>query len=601
MNPIVDDALRVESWNVRTGERRPTVVSSGAAVAGLAIETAASLLTRRPKGSMAVTEVWNLRAGVRLATLPHWADEDVAVSADGRLLVCCRPFPRFYPEELTVFAPPDGGCVGRPRGRRPVAASPDGSLFASRGMPERNQFYSYFSDPMAVSRPDGTRVARLSSWRNRPPSAVAFGRDGRRVVVGYDDGKIAFWDVATGNSLWWAWPHGDAVLRAIFAVACSADGKTIFALDRAHRLGAISSAGEVRWRATLPPDGKVSARRCQLLPSPDGTSLAVSVDGRSLRIIDAATGADRTPREGGRDRIVALAVSPDGRLVASGNGAGEVRVDDLAGDDTRWTLEVEGGVSGAEFSHDGRSLWTTGRDGGVRRWSLATGFEEAHRRVGSYDELRVVEAGDGARMLVVCGQRLQLWSDQTPTRVRWSQKIAHESRHWRETHLRAAFSDAESRVMVALSGDPRSDANEWALVALDAVNGREAAGRAVVPGRLLGLWSTDDGPLSATVAGERMVVREAFGERREVAAREASAAVGEVAVSTDGRWMALTDGRSVELWSLTPTARCVRRTRPVGYGDAVARIALSRDGGLVVVGTERGAVTVYARRAGRRP
>ncbi len=77
-------------------------------------------------------------------------------------------------------------------------------------------------------------------------------------------------------------------------------------------------------------------------------------------------------------------------------------------------------------------------------------------------------------------------------------------------------------------------------------------------------------------------MREAYGARREVAAREGSVAVWEVDVSADGRWMALADEEGVEVWSLAPTARCVARLRPAGELDRVAKVALSHDDGVLL-------------------
>ncbi|MDB4927657.1 MAG: hypothetical protein JWM10_141 [Myxococcaceae bacterium] len=585
LQPTLESAApRVESWNVRTGERLPpTFLDSRAPVAGLAIDAACSPITALRKGWSEVTEVWDLRAGQLLATLPFGPTlGDFAASSDGRLAVHC-----YF--RVDVYALPGGDVVGSWSGERPFAVSPDGALIVSRTS-------SHVPDklgPLRVSRPDGTAVAPMAPAGLGRASAVAFSHDGRRVIAGLDDGEVACWEVATGERLWRVRPHGGGAPRAIVAVACSAAGESFFTLDSGDRLCAISATGAVRWCA---PSGRPARRPSdwgRLLPSPDGTSLAVHTLRESPRIVDAATGAERTPIEGHRDGITALAVSPDGRFAASGDRDGEVRVYDLARDDTLWTLEVDGEVRGVEFTRDGRSLRTAGSDGYVRRWSLATGFEEAQwrRQVRSATTLGLVGARDGARLLVISDGRLQLWSDQTATPVQWSQWIKDVRR------FEAAFSDAESRVVVAACGNTKVDRDEWSFVTLDAPTGRQISAREAVPGHLMGLRPTDDGPLSFGLAGDRLVVREAFGARREVAVREKSAAIWEFEVSADGRWMALADRDDVEVWSLAPTARCAARVRPVDGLDSVARLALSADGGVLVVGTSCGVVAVYARTA----
>jgi WD40 repeat protein len=567
----------VESWDVRTGERLPpTTLTRGAPVAGLAIDAACSPLLRWVEGTSVanVTELWDLRAGEYLTAFPN---RDCAVSPDGRFVVGgIAP--------LAVHALPGRTRVASlPGDPQPIAVSSDGSRIAS---------WARSPCRLTVSRPDGTPVTTLAPPGPGWPAAVTavgFSRDGRRVIAGLDDGEVVCWEVATGALRWRIRPYGDDSVE-VLAVAGSIDGETFFTCDLGNRLCAISSAaGEGRWRTSLGKNLRVYPPSCELLPSPDGARLAVSTTGRLARILDAATGADRTPVEGHRGRLVALALSPDGRLAASGDEEGEVRVHDLARGDTVWTLEAGGGaVSGVEFTPDGRSLLTAG-GGCVRRWNLATGFEEAHRQIRSGD-VGIVGAPDGARLLVIPLGGIELWSDRAATPVQWSRRVEYQSE--------AAFSDAEARVVVAHFDDPDADEAEWSLVTLDAETGREVSEPEAMPGRWVGLRSTDDGPLSVSHAGERVVAREAFGARREVVVREASAAVSVVAVSGDGRWMALADEGCVEVWSLAPPARCVARVRPVDRLDEVARIALSHDGGVLVVGTACGVVAAYTRTEG---
>ncbi len=586
-----DSVPWVERWDVRTGERlAPACLPMGERVARVATDALYSAVRWKREGSRyGATEVWDLRAGELVAALATGNERSVfALSADGRLAVHSD----FMPHGMScvrLSALPGGEAVGEWSGGPPVAVSDDGSLIAAR----RHVYDLDVRYPMGVWRRDGTLVATLGVSGANSVAAVDFSRDGRRLVAGLADGGVVCWEVATGELLWCVRPHeASDASRGVEAVARSADGETYFALEDGRHLRAISATGEVRWRGTLSQAGGVGGYKSELLPSPDGASLAVCLLDRPPRIVDAATGVDRTPVEGHRGLLTALAVSSDGRFAASGDDEGEVRVYDLAAGDELWTLEAGSGVRGLAFTRDGRSLRTVGKDGGVQRWSLATGFEEARWRVRPTEGIGVVAAGDGTRTLVISERRVQLWSDQTAKPVTWSRRIEETRR------FEAAFSDAEARVVVAVFVSERRDPVEWALLTLDAATGRQVGSREVAPGRLVGLRSTDDGPLSVTVAGERMVVREAYGARREVAAREASAAVRAVAVSGDGRWMALADRDDVELWSLGPTARCVGRVRPAGEPDAVARIALSHDGGVLVVGTACGVVTVYQRTGG---
>ncbi len=583
-------ASRVESWNVRTGERLPpTILTRDAPVAGLAIDTAYSrFILNSSVARRTIAEAWDLRTGTFLAEydIRNVGSSPFATSTDGRLLV------QYHHNRggVTAYALPGGELLGERKGGSPVAVSPDGSLIVMKA--ERGEGRV---DAFEVVRPDGTLVATLPLPPRPWPTAVEFSRDGRRVIAGLSDGGVACWEVATGERLWNVRPHADddAPRRLgdpgqyVIDVRRSADGATFFALDERDRLCAVSADGEVVWRAVQPRDSSGSKFGRGLLPSPDGASLAVGLARRSPRIVDAATGADRTPVEGHRGLVVVLAVSSDGRFAASGDDEGEVRVYDLAHDETSWTLEVEGGgVRAMAFARDGRSLWTAGRDGCVRRWNPATGLEEAHRPVRPTQWMSVVAAPDGARTLVVSESRLELWSDRTRRPVKWSREVGYARR------FEAAFCDAEGRVVVAAYDD--EGANRWSLASLQASTGRPIGEREQIQGRLRGLRPTDGGPLSFTIADDRLVVREAFGARREVATRGESDGVLAVEVSADGRWMALVHRERVEVWSLAPTARCVATMRPLGDLDSIEALALSADGGVLVVGTAGGVVAVYA-------
>jgi len=128
------------------------------------------------------------------------------------------------------------------------------------------------------------------------------------------------------------------------------------------------------------------------LGSPGPTVVASSADGNLLAVTDAADGSVRLYRRRGlhwgRDRALtgcvpgstayAIALSPDGTLLAVGGTDCVVSLVDLTADDERIELRhpghiFDGPVHSLTFDHDGARLTATGTGSGVARWTVAPG------------------------------------------------------------------------------------------------------------------------------------------------------------------------------------------------------------------------------------
>jgi WD40 repeat protein len=193
---------------------------------------------------------------------------------------------------------------------------------------------------------------------------ITFSPDSSRVVAGTADGHLRVWDVAARAVLAEFKAH-----RSITNVRFSPDGAVIASAGSDAHVR-LWNASDWSLRAEI-DTGRSSARMVRF--TPDGRLLLANNERGTLVFIEPTTGAvlhSLTDEAG----CWALAISPDGRTYALGDGERRVRIFDMA---SRAPLRTLHGhreiVWSIAYSQDGALMASQSPDGMIRIWDTATG------------------------------------------------------------------------------------------------------------------------------------------------------------------------------------------------------------------------------------
>ena len=199
-----------------------------------------------------------------------------------------------------------------------LAYSPDGRLLASGGVdPGKDQNSIRIWD---VAK--GKELRRCELPKNEPPIDLAFCPKGDRLAAVIEEVDAHIFEVATG--------------------------KPVQRLDQ-------------YWAS-------------RIAYAPDGKSL-ITVRGPTVRVWDAAAGKENfQKREGQRSGVRAVAVSSDGKLVASGGE--DICLWDTATSKLIRRIAVKRPVAALAFAPDNKTLASAGRDKILHLWNVTTGQEE---------------------------------------------------------------------------------------------------------------------------------------------------------------------------------------------------------------------------------
>ena len=521
-------------WDVQQPEAVPVPTMLGQSptiIWGLAVS--ADGRTVASAGENGVVQLWDLDSAAAIGSPMLDASRDVLsvqFSPDGSLLLAGNGRGQLMGWDLN-----DGGVAfptfnAHGSDLWEITFAPDGDLFATASSDGRIRVWDLTGNLLAEPFADTASDVR----------GVQFAADGTLLVAGDDKGHVRVWDLVAGAEIFVSQVgHGRQVLDS----ALSSDG-TILATVGLDQRVMVWTAGAPSVQLAGHEGGAFG-----LAISPDGRMLATGDGAGSLRVFDPGTGEMLLETLQIHDAAVwAMAFSADGRQILSGDVNGRVAV-----------MNAESGemVVAPQPAHDGPVrvlvsagdiVFSGGDDGMVRAWDLTgTAIGEAMGpHAGGITALSFAEDGE----LVV--------SDRSGTIYTWDTETRQQSRE---------ALNVEDNTIWGVDVSPKGDllaaaSDDWSVLVWDLRTGTQLASLTPHPDGATAAGFLGDGESLATSSRDGSVRLFDVSLARELGALTGthSGPVWRLVVFPDGvRYATSSEDGTVRIWDeLDLDAACAR-------------------------------------------
>jgi cytochrome c len=244
---------------------------------------------------------------------------------------------------------------------------------------------------IALWAPGGETPVRVLEGHTAPVVALAVSPDGKLIASASWDHTIRVWPIAGGKPYVF---QGHS--QNVNGVAFFSDSKTFVSVgyDLTLRIWALFGGAPTTVTLPTPLNAVAIARDGEIVAGgADGRVFFISRDGEQL----GEVAASETP-------IIAIALSPDGNLIAAAGIRGSVAIIERKARKLARTLVGPGlPVWSAAFLPDNRTLLTGGTDRLIRRWDTRTGDHIGSVAVNDVkDPLAAYKGDHGAEVFRAC-------------------------------------------------------------------------------------------------------------------------------------------------------------------------------------------------------